>query len=221
MTHPLGPIGAAGLSADREAAALGAAARRAGAGESAGVEDMLSRAAAGDESAWREIVERYARRVFALARSRRLREHVAEEVTQSVFATVAAHVRTGEYVERGRFESWLFRVAMNRVRDEVRRNKRRAGEMGSAGLEGRADGREAPVSAPDGAAEELTGLRRAMETLGDADRDVLELRHHAGMGFKEIAALLGEPLGTVLARHHRALAKLRDMLITADKERAS
>ena len=68
-------------------------------------------------------------------------------------------------------------------------------------------------------------LRAAMERLGDADREVVELRHHAGMGFKEIAALLGQPLGTVLARHHRALGKLREMMGSGEsdtgKERAS
>lgn len=182
--------------------------------------ETLRRAAAGDESAWREIVGAYARRVFALARSRRLSEHQAEDVTQSVFVTVAKQIGSGDYTERGRFEAWLFRVAMNRVRDEIRKQRRRAGEMGSPGLEDRTDARAQAPQCPDA---ELDGLRAAMEQLGDADREVVELRHHAGMGFKEIAALLGQPLGTVLARHHRALGKLREWMSSGEsgKERAS
>lgn len=51
-----------------------------------------------------------------------------------------------------------------------------------------------------------------MEGLSDADREVVELRHHGQMAFKDIAELLSQPVGTVLARHHRALRKLRDMI---------
>lgn len=182
--------------------------------------ETLRRAAAGDEGAWLEIVGAYARRVFALARSRRLDEHQAEDVTQSVFVTVAKQIGSGDYTEQGRFEAWLFRVAMNRVRDQIRKQRRRAGEMGSPGLEERADPRPQPPLSSDA---ELNGLRAAMERLGEADREVVELRHHAGMGFKEIAALLGQPLGTVLARHHRALGKLREWMSSgeSEKERAS
>lgn len=178
--------------------------------------ETLRRATAGDEIAWREIVGAYARRVYALARSRRLSEHQAEDVTQSVFVTVAKQIGSGDYTERGRFEAWLFRVAMNRVRDEIRKQRRRAGEMGSPGLEGRA---ETTAQAPLSSDAELDGLRAAMERLGDADREVVELRHHAGMGFKEIAALLGQPLGTVLARHHRALGKLREWMSSGESEK--
>jgi RNA polymerase sigma-70 factor (ECF subfamily) len=51
-----------------------------------------------------------------------------------------------------------------------------------------------------------------MEGLTDTDRDVIELRHHGGLSFKQIAELLDEPLGTLLARHHRALRKLRETM---------
>jgi RNA polymerase sigma-70 factor (ECF subfamily) len=48
-----------------------------------------------------------------------------------------------------------------------------------------------------------------MGTLSESDREVIELRHHAGLSFKQIAELVNEPLGTLLARHHRALRKLK------------
>ena len=51
-----------------------------------------------------------------------------------------------------------------------------------------------------------------MEHLSPADREVIELRHHAQMGFKQMSEVLDEPLGTLLARHHRALRKLREIL---------
>lgn len=198
----------------------------------ADVARLLQAAATGDEDAWRAIVRLYARRIYALARSRLCpglptsrsggpsaedlftRGHdAAEEVTQSVFVTVASKLASGEYTEHGRFESWLFRVAMNRIRDEARRLRRQARPTDPDTLDGSPT---LTVSAPADhpAADELAALRSALDQLGDADREIIELRHHAGMSFKQMADLLAEPIGTLLARHHRALRKLKDLMTT-------
>lgn len=172
---------------------------------------LVERAGRGDEAAWERLVHLYARRVFALAQSRLRRPDLAEEITQSVFVTVATKLKDRQYAEVGRFEPWLFRVAMNRVRDTARKLKRQAGTLDPGAAAALAD----PIaSGPDrdDRAEEVRALREALASLGEADREVVELRHHARMGFKEIAELLGEPVGTVLARHHRALKKLRGIL---------
>lgn len=174
---------------------------------------LLRAAAAGSDSAWREVVSLYARRVFALARSRCRNNDVAEDITQSVFATVALKMGAGEYAEQGRFESWLFRVAANRVRDYIRRVKRRP-ESAPAEL---LDERPVIHAEPEGEddAADLGRLREAMESLSDADREIIELRHHGGLSFKQIADVLDEPVGTLLARHHRALRKLKDLIESA------
>lgn len=187
------------------------------AGRGSDLAELLDAAAAGDEDAWRVLVDLYARRVFALCRSRCGRSDVAEEITQSVFATIATKLTTGQYAERGRFESWLFRVAMNRVRDEMRRAKRHAEPIDPDVL-GRAPLRDESGHAASEAdlPLQLSALRDAMNQLSEADREVVELRHHAGLSFRQIADLLAEPLGTLLARHHRALKKLRDIMTTAN-----
>ena len=46
----------------------------------------------------------------------------------------------------------------------------------------------------------------------EGDREIIELRHTGGMGFRALSDYFGEPLGTLLARHHRALRKLRSIL---------
>lgn len=187
--------------------------------------EMLRAAAAGDPDAWRRLVDLYARRVYALARSRLGRigrdegsqggvggrggSDIAEEITQSVFVTLAAQLSSGSYHEQGRFESWLFRIAMNRIRDEVRRRKRQAQPTDPAALSLSVAAKE-PEQGAD--SDLLDSLRGAMHQLNDADREIIELRHHAGMSFSEIAGVLEEPLGTVLARHHRALRKLKDCI---------
>lgn len=167
---------------------------------------LVARAARGDDGAWSALVDRYARRIYALAKSRLHDADLAEEVSQAVFMSVFQHVSGGRYTERGQFEPWLFRIAMNSVRDQVRRMARRASPL--------THGDAAAVSMePAGASgDDIDRLRLAVSTLPDADQEVLSLRHQAGLEFKAIAELLGEPVGTLLARHHRALHKLRTLL---------
>lgn len=171
---------------------------------------LLQAASRGDPGAWRELVNRYSRRVYALAKSRCRNEDVAEEIAQSVFATIAMKLGSGQYTEVGRFESWLFRVAMNRVRDTVRRAKRRPETHDASALEVQAD--RAGPSEDSVDAGSLGRLREAMMGLSEADREVIEMRHHGGMSFKQMSEVLEEPVGTLLARHHRALRKLREIL---------
>ena len=197
---------------------------------------LIQAAALGDERAWRGIVDLYARRVYALARARlgggrggrsgtgrsasgpwAQGHDAAEEVTQSVFVTVASKLNSGEYAEQGRFEAWLFRVAMNRIRDEVRRVRRHATPTDPELLAENASGPSSGAETERGEqAESLDRLRAAMNGLSDSDREIVELRHHAGMSFKQMADLLNEPLGTLLARHHRALRKLKDLITAGD-----
>lgn len=175
---------------------------------------LLQAAARGDEPAWRRLIEMYGRRLFALARSRCGSREQAEEIVQSVFVTVSTKLGSGEYTEQGRFEAWLFRVTMNRVRDHARRTRRQAWAVETDRLVG--------VPAPDPtprAGADLDALRNAVARLGEADREIIELRHHAGMSFKQIAQMLGEPMGTLLARHHRALRKLREIIEAQDQPR--
>ncbi len=175
----------------------------------ASLEETLQRAAAGDETAWRDIVDTYSPRVFGLIRAQCGSTDLAEEITQSTFCTIVE--RIGRYSELGRFESWLFRIAMNRLRDEMRRRKRQANPVETEALVGLA-GAGDPVEGPGSDSGDLTALQAALDRLSEADRRVVHLRHFTGLSFARIAEILGEPLGTVLARQHRALKKLRQHL---------
>jgi RNA polymerase sigma-70 factor (ECF subfamily) len=184
----------------------------------------VAAAAAGDEDAWRAIAEEYTPRLFALARSRLADPDAAEEIVQSVFVTVAEKLPSGEYEERGTFEPWLLRIAMNRIRDHARARRRRPTAPEHTASQRTADERrgtttpthDEQIADNESARANANALRHAIATLSPADREIVELRHLAGMPFKAIAATLGCPLGTALARHHRALKKLRIALTGPD-----
>ncbi len=185
--------------------------------QSAELSRTLEAAARGDQAAWRAVIDLYGKRVFALARSRVRRADLAEEIAQSVFVTVATKFSdpSGGYTEQGRFEAWLFRIAINRVRDELRRLKRHATPTDPEVL-GQSVHAASNTSSVD--SDTLDRLRTAMLALSDPDREVIELRHHAGLSFAQIADTLQEPLGTLLARHHRALRKLKALIQRTDPD---
>ena len=145
--------------------------------------EIIVAAASGDEVAWRSLVEAYSYRVFALIRSKCANEELAEEITQSTFCTVAQKLST--YTETGKFEAWLFRIAMNRLRDEMRRRKRHAVPMEnemigvlSGGISDQHDDEETAAQAQS--------LRAAVRQLSSSDQDIIYMRHSAGMSYKQI-----------------------------------
>jgi len=192
-----------------------------GSAENAALAVLLESASKGEADAWRTLVDLYSRRVFALAKSRCRSSELAEEITQSVFVTIATKLSQSEYTEKGRFESWLFRVAMNRIRDEARRAKRHATPTDPEAVSALADrSRMSDASGASSATNEesvqqIARLRLAMDQLSDADREIIELRHHGQMSFQQLADMLNEPMGTLLARHHRALRKLKEIMSEA------
>ena len=186
-------------------------------GKSVNIEQMLQRAARGDEAAWRAIVETYSPRVYGLVKAQCGNHDLAEEITQSAFCTIVAKLPA--YAEVGKFESWLFRIAMNRLRDEMRRRKRQAisvEEQSLIGLAGEQPSEEPPSASDD---PQIQQLRAAMARLSESDQRIIYLRHYGGLSFKQIADVLGEPLGTVLARQHRALKKLAELIQLEPGER--
>lgn len=187
-----------------------------GEGRDSATQDRVARAlraaAEGDEVAWRVVIDHYAPRVFGLLRAQCGDGELAEEIAQSTFCTVASRIAT--YVEEGKFESWLFRIAINRLRDEQRRRARHAAPTEHAALDLAPGGaRGSGEGGADGIEEDSrSALHAALARLAPADQRVVHLRHCGGLSFKQIAEAVDEPLGTVLARHHRALRKLRDLL---------
>ncbi|MCE2885009.1 MAG: sigma-70 family RNA polymerase sigma factor [Planctomycetaceae bacterium] len=180
---------------------------RAAEAEAREVERLLRLASGGDSAAWRSIVSIYAPRVFGILRAQCRDDELAEEIAQSTFCTLAAKIAS--YIESGRFESWLFRIAMNRLRDEMRRRARHARSAGEETFASVA----APRDRPSGLDEDVRHkLETAMERLSESDREIIELRHTGAMSFRALSDYYDEPIGTLLARHHRALKKLKAML---------
>ena len=101
---------------------------------------------------------------------------------------------------------------MNRVRDYCRKRARHATPTAPEHLSVINAEKGHNHEAKDAGQAQTRQLRAAMEQLSERDREIIELRHHGQLSFKQIADISGDPIGTLLARHHRALKKLRDLL---------
>ncbi len=171
----------------------------------------------GDKGAWDALVEQYWQRLYSYAVHATYSSELATDLVQETFLRVVQ--KLDRYEDQGKFEAWLFRILVNLVRDNSRslsRHPVRSGHAGTADqtvdLIDSTPGKAACPSFPAEHKEHVDRLYAAMEKLPDLDRQVLLLRHYGDMPFKEIARTLNCPLGTVLARAHRALAKLRVLM---------
>ncbi|RPI34725.1 MAG: sigma-70 family RNA polymerase sigma factor [Chloroflexota bacterium] len=160
-----------------------------------------------------ELYDRYGRLVFSVAFNSTSNQAVAEEITQDVFTRVWEKASTYD-VDLAKVSTWLISITRNRAIDELRRLRVRP-ENHSVGWD---DLSRENVPQSDGP-ETLTELiwkqksvREAIALLPPDQQQSLALAYFKGYSHSEIAAALGEPLGTVKTRIRLALQKLRQVL---------
>lgn len=173
--------------------------------------ELLQRAGCADPNALAELVAAYSGRVYGLLVQLTGSRDAADDLLQETFLRVVRMI--GEYQHDGRFDGWLFRIAANLARDRARQLRRRGATAGLESAESESRRVDAPEADEPAArvarGEDADRLRAAMRRLTSAEREILLLRHYSELSFRDIAELLDVPLGTALARAHRALQRLR------------
>jgi RNA polymerase sigma-70 factor (ECF subfamily) len=151
----------------------------------------------------------HAERLFAFLAYRTGDRGLAEDLLADVFERALRKRRTFD-PRKGSETTWLYAIALNRLRDEHRRAdvERRALETLEA----------APAPAADRAEDRLAQrdeLTRALSMLSEAEREVLSLRFGADLTVPQIAKVTGEPLTTIEGRLYRGLRRMRGLLTEA------
>jgi RNA polymerase sigma-70 factor, ECF subfamily len=163
------------------------------------ISQAVKRAQAGDREALGFLYARYADDVHRYVRSIVHDSHEAEDVTQQVFAKLIRVI--GHYEEQSvPFFAWILRVARNAAIDHMRRQRMVPVEEVRTSDEGSGD--------PAGG-RPMTDLQEALSTLPDDQREVLVLRHFAGLSPTEIATRTGRTEGSIHGLHHRGRRALR------------
>ncbi len=163
--------------------------------------ELIRRVGGGDRRAFDELYRRYARAVLGLALRRLGDRGRAEDATQEAFAAVWRSARSYN-PGRGPGGPWLYAVARNAIVDGFRRQPEPAAEA----QEVPSDEAGPPERAEAGWI--AWRVHRALETLPEHERPVIELAYWGGLSQSEVAAFLQIPLGTVKTRTRSALARL-------------
>ena len=172
---------------------------------------LITRIAAGDRDAFSRFYDLLAPTAFGLIR-RVLRDpEAAAEVLQEVFWQVWREAPRYD-PERGSPEAWLVTRARTRAIDRLRSIRRRDRTFVAPVDDSVAQSGEGPAENPAVAAEERGLVRTALAQLPEPQRRVIELAFFDGLTQSEIAARLGEPLGTVKTRARLGLERLRGAL---------
>jgi RNA polymerase sigma-70 factor (ECF subfamily) len=166
--------------------------------------ELVAGCRAGDDDAWRELVDRFSRYVYAIAtRAFGLGQADAEEVFQEVFARAFEHL--DELRKDDAVRAWLAQIARRVAVDQVR-----------AGARERPSGEPEPdhPDAEDAIAEidEALTVHEALSHLPENCRELLDGFFARDQSYRMLSASLGLPQGTIASRISRCLGKLRDHL---------
>jgi RNA polymerase sigma factor (sigma-70 family) len=163
---------------------------------------LVARCRAGDEAAWRELVDRFSRYVYAIAvQGFRLREAEAEDVFQEVFARV--YERLGDLRDDEAIKPWLAQLTRRLCIDSRRASSR----------EQLSD--EEATDVPDdtlGRLDEALAVHEALAILPDHCQEILDRFFARDESYRTIGDALELPAGTIASRISRCLGKLRDSL---------
>jgi RNA polymerase sigma factor (sigma-70 family) len=163
---------------------------------------LVARCRAGDDDAWRELVERFSRYVYAIAvQGFRLSQQDAEDVFQEVFARVFE--RLDSLREDEAVRPWIAQLTRRLCIDRLRAGSREA----DTDLD---DLPEVPAEDALAAVEEAFDVHDAMAGLSETCRQILDRFFARDESYRTIGDTLGLPAGTIASRISRCLDKLRD-----------
>lgn len=183
-------------------------------------EQLVERYREGERDAFAQLVGRYERDLFRFLIRFVRRPAAADDMFQETFLQV--HLSIDQFDTSRRFRPWLFTVAANKARDYLRKNKNAAANVLSSpigGASGVGDGRtmidllQDDFPLPDQTAmdEETRQLvQETVEQLPDHLKEILLLAYFERFAYKEIAEMLGIPVGTVKSRLHAAVGAFAD-----------
>ena len=179
--------------------------------------EMIERIGRGDQSAFSALYDRLSRPLYSLALRMLGDAGDAQDALQDVFLQIWSRAATYN-PEQSTVFSWTVLLTRSRVIDRLRARKRRLRIVDSATGDEDADVADASTmeSAADTADrnDEAARVRSVLNNLPSEQREAIELAFFGHLTHHEIAARLGEPLGTIKARIRRGLLKLRERLRT-------
>lgn len=169
---------------------------------------------AGQNEAFDELLLRYKDRLYSYITYIVKNSDMADDLFQETFVKAIVTLRQGRYQANGRFYAWLTRIAHNLLMDQFR-TERSVSFVYEEETEGNTNAlydiviqnRECEISNE----QVLKDVRRLIDHLPEAQREIVMMRYYQNMSFKEISDLKGVSINTALGRMHYAIINMRKM----------
>jgi RNA polymerase sigma-70 factor, ECF subfamily len=185
------------------------------------VNGLVRRCVTGDAGAWEEIVQRYHRRIYNVCYRFAGTSEDAQDLTQEVFIKIYRTLNSYD-VERGAFMTWVTTMTRNLLVDHFRKTKqdRVTDSIDSVSsehedampLSEQIEDQGAPPDAQLQSREARAAVHEALGKLSPELREAVILRDLQDMDYRDIAAVLKVPEGTVKSRINRGRAELARLL---------
>jgi RNA polymerase sigma factor (sigma-70 family) len=177
--------------------------------------ELIQRFIKGEQSCFEQIIHRHKNKVFAYISLYIRDQALAEDLFQDTFMKVIQSVKTGKYQDNGKFISWVMRIAHNLIIDHFRRIK----QMNTISNDDYESDLFNSKKFSDSTIEDdmikrqiQKDVRNMISHLPEDQREVVILRHYAGLSFKEIAEITEVSINTALGRMRYALINMRKIM---------
>jgi RNA polymerase sigma-70 factor (ECF subfamily) len=168
----------------------------------------------GEDRAFETLLNRYQQGVFTKIHFVVRDEEIANDLFQDVWIKVVQILKTGRYVEEGKFGPWVMRIAHNAAIDHFRRNRKRRMVRPTDEFDIFDTLSNDAPSVEDRLVQEeiLQELRQLIPSLPEEQQQVVQMRLEHNLSFKEIAEETDVSINTALGRMRYALINLRKMV---------
>ena len=169
----------------------------------------------GNQSSLEILINRHKKRVYTYILLIVKNQHLAEDIFQDTFIKVIKSLRLGKYKDEGRFVSWVLRIAHNLVIDYYRKSKHLkvySNDDNEIDIFNSQKLSEKTIE-DDIISDQISQeVKQLIEELPEDQKQVIILRHYAGLSFKEIAEQTNVSINTALGRMRYALINLRKLI---------
>jgi RNA polymerase sigma-70 factor (ECF subfamily) len=169
------------------------------------LEQIIAGCKAGRQESFEKLIDRFAKPCYGYFYRLTGNRQLCDELLSDLFVKLVSGVRG---FRGGSFESWLFRIASNVFYDHLRQKQQQKKllEVRKQQLEAK------PVEQKQSDLDQLDNLQIQLNKLDTDTRELIMLRYYSQLSFKELAQMRAEPIGTTLAKVHRGLKKLRELM---------
>ena len=177
--------------------------------------ELITGFISGDERSIEHLILRHKSKVYSYINLYIRSRDLADDIFQDTFLKVVQSIRAGRYQDDGKFISWVMRIAHNLIIDHFRHEK----QMGIVYNDDYDTDLFNSRRLADDNVEDimvrrqvLRDVRSLINGLPEDQREVVIMRHYAGMSFKEIADMTGVSINTALGRMRYALINMRKVM---------